>query len=93
MDAHFSQHMFLCIMNGGVCSYPVKEMFALLKWMKRRIVLLLCLAGFASPFIFIQLTDWFYYSSLIGWILGFICISSAYVIVSRRPDEEPAGEQ
>ncbi|KEZ52711.1 hypothetical protein AZ46_0202895 [Metabacillus indicus LMG 22858] len=68
-------------------------MFALLKWMKRRIVLLLCLAGFASPFIFIQLTDWFYYSSLIGWILGFICISSAYVIVSRRPDEEPAGEQ
>jgi hypothetical protein len=73
--------------------YLVKEMLALLQMMKRNIVLILCIIGFASPFIFIQLTDWFYYSSLIGWIIGFICIVSAYVIVSKQPDEDHAGER
>lgn len=73
--------------------YLVKEMLLLLKLMKRNIVLILCIIGFASPFIFIQLTDWFYYSSLIGWIIGFICIAAAYVIVSKRPDDESTGER
>lgn len=58
----------------------------MIDFIKRHIVQLLCLLGLAAPFVSTKLIDLFYFSSLFGWILGFICFISAYIIVLRRPD-------
>ncbi|MTH53156.1 hypothetical protein GKZ89_06995 [Bacillus mangrovi] len=58
------------------------------EFFKRRSVLLLTLFGFACPFIGMALIDFYYYSSLIGWIAGFVCFVLAYIIVIRRPETE-----
>lgn len=54
---------------------------------KKHIVLILCILAFASPVIAMQFIDVFYYSSLIGWIVGFILIITSLIIVTKSPDE------
>ncbi|MGD7008998.1 hypothetical protein [Metabacillus sp. 84] len=61
------------------------------EFIKKRSVVLLTLFGLACPFIGMAVIDFYYYSSLIGWIAGFISIVSAYIIVVRRPETEPEG--
>ncbi|MBS2968597.1 hypothetical protein J9317_07480 [Metabacillus sp. KIGAM252] len=57
-------------------------------FIKRRSVIILTLLGLACPFIGMALIDFYYFSSLIGWIAGFICFVFAYIIVVRRPETE-----
>jgi len=45
------------------------------------------LAAFSSPIIGMMLIDVYYYSSVIGWVVGFIFIVAAYIIVTKRPDD------
>jgi len=45
------------------------------------------LAAFSSPIIGMMLIDVYYYSSVIGWVVGFIFIVVAYIIVTKRPDD------
>ncbi|MDQ0162238.1 hypothetical protein [Bacillus alveayuensis] len=61
-------------------------------FLKKHLVLILCILAFASPIIGNLLIDVYYYSSLVGWIVGFIFIISSYIIVSKRPDE-PDGDE
>ncbi|WP_243385423.1 hypothetical protein [Bacillus kexueae] len=56
-------------------------------FLKKNIVLLLCLMAFISPIIGNLLIDLYYYSSVVGWVIGFIFIISSYIIVSKRPDD------
>ncbi|MGG3797807.1 hypothetical protein [Metabacillus fastidiosus] len=60
----------------------------MLNWINRQIVAILCVVAFLSPLIAMSLIELYYYSTLIGWIVGFICIVIAYIIVHTRPDEE-----
>ncbi|MGG0853760.1 hypothetical protein [Metabacillus fastidiosus] len=60
----------------------------MLNWISRQIVAILCIVAFLSPLIAMSLIEFYYYSTLIGWIVGFICIVIAYIIVHMRPDEE-----
>jgi hypothetical protein len=56
-------------------------------FIKRNIVPILCLAAFSSPIIGMMLIDVYYYSSVIGWVVGFIFIVAAYIFVTKRPDD------
>lgn len=60
----------------------------MLQWVKRHLVIILCVIGVFAPFIGMSLIDVFYYSTIFGWIIGFCCFVISYIIVSKRPDEE-----
>ena len=60
----------------------------MLQWVKRHLILVLCIIGIISPFVGMMLIDTFYYSTIVGWIIGFCCFVTSYIIISKRPDEE-----
>ncbi|MBZ5748872.1 MULTISPECIES: hypothetical protein [Metabacillus] len=60
----------------------------MLQWVKRHLVSILCVLGVFAPFVGMSLIDTFYFSSVVGWILGFCCFVISYIIVTKRPDEE-----
>ncbi|APH05528.1 hypothetical protein [Bacillus weihaiensis] len=62
----------------------------LLQWVKRHIVAVLCIIGGIAPIVGMLLIDYFYYSTIFGWIIGFCCYVTSYFIVSYSPDEEEA---
>ncbi|MBD1380409.1 hypothetical protein [Metabacillus arenae] len=60
----------------------------MVQFIKNRIVQILCIIGLVSPFIGMKLINFYYFSTLIGWIIGFICFVSAYIIVIKKPDKK-----
>ncbi|MGM7720101.1 hypothetical protein [uncultured Metabacillus sp.] len=60
----------------------------MLHWVKRQLVPILCIIGVLSPIIGMSLIDLYYYSTVFGWIIGFCCFVTSYIIVSKRPDDE-----
>lgn len=60
----------------------------MLQWVKRHLISVLCIIGILSPLIGMLLIDIYYYSTIIGWIIGFCCFVTSYIIVSKRPDED-----
>ncbi|WP_175638786.1 hypothetical protein [Metabacillus schmidteae] len=58
------------------------------QWVKRHLILILCIIGIFSPIVGMMLIDTYYYSTIIGWIIGFCCFVTSYIILSKRPDEE-----
>lgn len=56
-------------------------------FIKRHIVPILSIIGFLAPLAGMMLTEVYYYSSLIGWIVGFVFIVTAYIVVTKQPDE------
>ncbi|WP_243291689.1 hypothetical protein [Bacillus sp. FJAT-47783] len=57
------------------------------EFLKKHIVMILCILAFISPIIGNLAIDLFYYSSLIGWIIGFVLIVCSYIIVTKSPDD------
>ncbi len=60
----------------------------MLQWVKRHLISVLCIIGILSPIVGMLLIDIYYYSTIIGWIIGFCCFVTSYIIVSKRPDED-----
>ncbi|WP_026559919.1 hypothetical protein [Bacillus sp. J37] len=65
----------------------------MLQWVKRHLILVLCIIGSLSPIVGMMLIDIFYFSTIVGWIIGFCCFVSSYIILSKRPDEEEISVQ
>ncbi|MCC2929626.1 MULTISPECIES: hypothetical protein [Bacillus] len=60
----------------------------LMKFFRRKAVVLLTVVGISAPFIGMKLVDFYYYSSIIGCAAGFLCCILALIIVMKRPDQE-----
>ncbi|HZH62088.1 MAG TPA: hypothetical protein VEY70_21480 [Metabacillus sp.] len=60
----------------------------MLQWVKRHLIFVLCIIGILAPIVGMLLIDTFYYSTIFGWIIGFCCFVTSYIIVCKQPDEE-----
>lgn len=60
----------------------------MLQWVKCHMITILCVIGVIAPIVGMLLIDTFYFSTVVGWIFGFCCFVIAYIIVSKRPDDE-----
>ncbi len=71
-------------------SFFIEGVFYVLRRIKRHVVPILCIIALLAPIIGMLLIDFYYYSTVFGWTIGFCCLVASYIIVSKRPDEDDA---
>ncbi|MDQ0229497.1 hypothetical protein [Metabacillus malikii] len=55
---------------------------------KQHIIPILCTLAAVAPIVGMLLIELYYYSTVIGWAIGFCCIMTAYIIITKRPDKD-----